>query len=292
MIITHLIGGLGNQMFQCAIGTRLGLKNHTTLKFDIDGLKNHSGGGTLRSYALSIFNIQENFANGNEIEKLKGGVAGKISLILQRVGLRKTYNSFVVEPHCNFAPEILETKGDAYLQGYWQCEKYFKDIEDVIRKEFTLKEEFSIEDNEITKEIKNANAVSLHIRRGDYVAHATTSKFHGICSLEYYEDAIKYIVKKVENPTFYIFSDDIEWVKENLKMEHPVKYVSDGILKDYEELMLMSYCKHNIIANSSFSWWGAWLNSNPGKIVIAPKQWFVDTSVGTSDIIPETWTCL
>ena len=117
----------------------------------------------------------------------------------------------------------------------------------------------------------------------------TTNKFHGVCSLEYYANAIKNVSEKVVNPVFYVFSDDIAWVKENLKIDFPTKYVSDGILKDYEELMLMSYCKHNIIANSSFSWWGAWLNKNPEKVVVAPKQWFADESVDTSEIIPETW---
>ncbi len=288
MIIIKLIGGLGNQMFQYATGKKVGLKYDAVLKFDIGGLRNNSG-ITPRNYALGFFNIQENFANEKEIEKLKGNAGGKIFHIMQKLGIWKK-KRFIVEPKFSFNPEVLDIGDDSYLQGYWQTEKYFKDIEGVIRKEFTLKKEFSIEEKEMTKEIKNTNAISLHIRRGDYIAHAETNKFHGICSLDYYEKAIKQVAEKTENPVFFIFSDDIEWVKQNLKIDFPTIYVSDGILKDYEELMLMSYCKHNIIANSSFSWWGAWLNANPNKIVIAPKQWFAEKSVGTSDIIPETWT--
>lgn len=283
------MGGMGNQLFQYAIGRSLAIRNESEFKMDILGYADQGELLTPRLYALNIFSVQENFASEKEIEKLKSNTSGSVVLALQRFGFFKKSNSFVIEPHFNFSSEILESGNNIYLQGYWQTEKYFKDVEDVIRKEFTLKEKFSIEEKEITKEIKNSNAVSLHIRRGDYVSSATTSKFHGICSLDYYEKAVRHIAEKTENPVFYIFSDDIAWVKENLKIDFPTKYVSDGILKDYEELTLMSYCKHNIIANSSFSWWGAWLNANPEKIVIAPKQWFADQSVNTSDVVPETW---
>jgi hypothetical protein len=289
MIILKLIGGMGNQLFQYSMGRALALRNNTNLKIDISGFDNQSGITTPRKYALMYFNIKENFADEQEISNVKGGNVSDACSFFQKVGISKKKNSNIVEPSFNFHEEILHVGSDIYLDGYWQTEKYFKDAGDALRKEFTLKDEFSIENKEITKEIKDSNAVSLHIRRGDYVAHAGTSKFHGICSLEYYTSATKHIAEKVKKPVFYIFSDDIEWVKENLKIDFPTRYVSDGILKDYEELMLMSYCKHNIIANSSFSWWGAWLNNNPEKIVIAPRQWFADTSIITSDVIPENW---
>ena len=289
MIIVRLMGGLGNQLFQYAIGRAVSQRSEEEFKMDILGYENQSGSMTPRKYALQIFNIQENFADKKELEKMKGKVDGRLLKILQRWGLLKKHDFFVAEPHFNFAPEILEVSGDVYLQGYWQTEKYFKDIEELLRKELTLRAEFSIQEKEITQEIKNCQAVSLHIRRGDYVSSATTGKFHGICSLEYYAQAIEKLKQQLENPTFFVFSDDIAWVKENLKIDFPTKYVSDGNLKDYEDLVLMSFCKHNIIANSSFSWWGAWLNQNPEKIVIAPKRWFADTSIDTSDIIPENW---
>ncbi len=283
------MGGMGNQLFQYATGRAVSFSNKRELKMDVDGYENMHISDTPRQYALNIFNIQENFADKNEIEKLQGNIDGAVAKILQKIGLTKKHSSFIIEQHFNFYSELLNVGDNSYLQGYWQTEKYFKGTEDVIRKEFTLKDEFSIEEKKITKEIKNSNAISLHIRRGDYVASATANKFHGTSSLEYYALAVKHISEKIENPFFYIFSDDIDWVKENLKINFPIKYVSGDTLKDYEELMLMSYCKHNIIANSSFSWWGAWLNNNPEKIVIAPKQWFADKSVNTSDIIPETW---
>jgi len=139
------------------------------------------------------------------------------------------------------------------------------------------------------QKIKEKNSVSLHIRRGDYLTMQKAIDTIGVCPLDYYDKAIREITRKIKNPTFFIFSDDINWVKENLKTNSPTIFVSGGKLKDYEELILMSKCKHNIIANSSFSWWGAWLNNNPNKIVIAPKKWFKDTSKNTRDLIPESW---
>lgn len=290
MVISHLIGGLGNQMFQYALGRKIAINNNIRLMLDISGLENHSGNGTPRKYSLGVFNIEERFSDKKEVAKFKPENNSKITRTLaKKFALFKSREYFIAEPYFNFCPDILNTKKGSYLQGYWQTEKYFKDIEDVIRNEFTLKDEYSIEGKEITQKIKNCNAVSLHIRRGDYVTSAITNKFHGICSLDYYGKAIKRIADNIQNPHFFIFSDDIEWVKQNLKIDFPVEYVSNGTLKDYEELMLMSYCKHNIIANSSFSWWGAWLNNNPEKIVIAPRRWFADVLVDTSDVVPETW---
>lgn len=292
MIIAKLIGGLGNQMFQYSAGKSLAVRNNTELKMDISGFKDQSSLATPRVYALNVFNIQENFASNEEIGKFKNNSQSKNVTYIQKIIAKifdNTKGKYFIEPKFSFNSEMLALKKNVFLDGYWQTEKYFKKIEDVICKEFTLKEEFSVEDKKIVQEIKNSNSISLHIRRGDYVADLMTNKFHGICSLEYYAEAVKYIAKKVENPVFYIFSDDIEWVKDNFKIDFPMKYISDGILKDYEELILMSYCKHNIIANSSFSWWGAWLNKNHEKIVIAPKQWFAKNNIDTSDLILETW---
>jgi hypothetical protein len=159
----------------------------------------------------------------------------------------------------------------------------------MVRKEFTLKEPLSAISQEYTNKILDTkNAVSIHIRRGDYVLNTSTNKHHGVCNLDYYEAAVEYIREKIESLTFFIFSDDIAWVKENLKLDNAV-FVSSPEIKDYEELILMSKCKHNIIANSSFSWWGAWLNQNPDKIVIAPRQWTTKKTADELDILPKSW---
>ncbi len=143
---------------------------------------------------------------------------------------------------------------------------------------------------DIGEMIQSFKSVSLHIRRGDYVSNKVTNQVHGVCDLNYYSHAISYIAERISNTHLFVFSDDPEWAKGNLKTEIPTFFVDNNRAdKDYEDLKLMRQCKHNIIANSSFSWWGAWLNQNAGKIVIAPKKWFNDKSINTKDLIPEKW---
>lgn len=285
MIITKLTGGLGNQMFQYAIGRSLSEKNNTQLKLDIAGYQKQFG-VTPRQYGLNVFNIKEDFALEKDIKKIKYG-----SLVRQK--LRLTSSGYVKEKYSNiFIKNILDLQKDIYLEGFWQTEKYFLMIADIIRKEFSLRNEFNNLDKGLLEVIDNSLSVSLHIRRGDYVANLKTNQFHGACSLEYYQAGIDYLKNRFGSVVLFIFSDDIEWVKDNLKTDQKIIFVSNGKLKDYEELVLMSKCKHNIIANSSFSWWGAWLNNNPVKIVIAPKNWFNNVKANKNDIVPESWVRL
>jgi hypothetical protein len=188
----------------------------------------------------------------------------------------------------NIKAKLTETKSKNYLEDYWQNEKYFKNIRNILLKDFTLKKESS-DFKKLAKNIFQTNSVSIHIRRGDYAKSWKTKKYHGLISLNYYQKAYKIIIKKVDNPAFFVFSDDTNWVKKNLKINHPIIYVSCfNKLTNAEELILMSICKHNIIANSSFSWWGAWLNKNSSKIVIAPKRWFAEKN-DYEDIVPQDW---
>ncbi|MEY4440678.1 MAG: hypothetical protein RLY49_304 [Candidatus Parcubacteria bacterium] len=282
MIITKLKGGLGNQLFQYAFGRYLAEKNKDILKLDIIGLQQNSK-DTLRFYLLDKFNITSEIADYNEISPIKNpfGFLSKAFRFLKTKLLRKFYIRF--EKH------LLKLKGNIYLDGYFQSELYFKEIEPIIKKEFTLKNPLSQLTQKIEEQIRNASAsVSIHIRRGDYVTDPSAAKTHGTCNLNYYAQAISKVSSSIVNPTFFIFSDDIEWVKENLKVKSAT-YVSNPNLTEYEELILMSKCKHNIIANSTFSWWAAWLNSNPSKIVIAPKQWRKDIDSDKLQILPKTW---
>lgn len=153
-----------------------------------------------------------------------------------------------------------------------------------------MKYKSDVTNEQVAQNILSVNAVSLHVRRGDYVSNLTINQFHGTCSLEYYNQAIAQIAKKVETPHFFVFSDDPEWVKSNLKIDYSITIVDhNNADKNYEDIRLMSLCKHHIIANSSFSWWGAWLCRNPNKIVIAPLKWFNDKSINTTDLIPDGW---
>ena len=185
---------------------------------------------------------------------------------------------------------MFELKGDIYIEGYWQTEKYFKNIEHTIKKDFTFKTKPDKNNQSLLNQIKNCNAVAIHVRRGDYVKNPVANRILGVCNLDYYNKCINLIIRKINNPHFFIFSDDPKWTINNLNIDFPATYVShNGSDKGYEDLRLMSNCKHQIIANSSFSWWGAWLNNNPNKVVMAPKKWFNDLSINTEDLIPESW---
>lgn len=292
MVIVRLIGGLGNQMFQYAAGRRAAYVNNSCLKLDITGYDNQEG-MTKREYLLHSFNIKEDFATLDEIQKLKGlngNIFFRYLLKLNKRIIPYYKQSYVKQKYFYFDPNILKVGKNTYLEGYWPSEKYFKDIKDIIKKEFTFKDKPNSENKKIIKEIQNSLSVSIHIRRGDYVNDQKTKQYHGICGLNYYHKAISIITKKIASPHFFVFSDDPQWTKENIKSKQPMTFITHNFpKKDYEDLRLMSSCQHNITANSSFSWWGAWLNQNPDKIVIAPKRWFRDPTINTDDLIPKSW---
>lgn len=290
MIIVKLIGGLGNQLFQYAAGLQLSKFYQTTLRLDTSAFETYK----LHRYSLAPFCIQENFANPEEIAKVKWGsrrgINRLIFLVRQRMKPYYQRTVFCESTYTHYDPDIRKTPRDVYLNGYWQSERYFKDIEGIIRDEFTIKIEPDSMNKQMAKTIDNVNAVSLHIRRSDYVTNATTNKVHGVCSIEYYRQAVEIIADKVSSPHFFIFSDDIVWAKENIRLEYLTTFMHhNDASKNYEDMRLMSLCKHHIIANSTFSWWGAWLCKNPNQIVIAPKKWFNKEEINTADLIPERW---
>jgi hypothetical protein len=292
MIIVKLIGGLGNQMFQYAVGRRLALKLNVELKLDITGFDNYK----LRKYSLSNFKIQENIATLQEINSLtKPTISQRLctKILHMRPKDPKTY---VCEKQFHFDPNILNLFGDVYMEGYWQSEKYFVDIAEIIRQEFTLKDPQVGKNSELAEHIASSESVSIHIRRGDYVSDSRTNKLHGCCNIEYYICCLEHLTQIIANPHLYIFSDDPSWVSENLKITYPMTIIDQNrIEKDYEDLRLMSQCRHHIIANSTFSWWGAWLNPRIDKIVIAPKQWFSEEEQSlriVNDLIPSSWVVL
>jgi len=281
-IIVKLSGGLGNQLFQYAIGKTLATLNNTSLLLDLNGFDQQPTTNTPRQYALKPFRISEPAATSDDLRRF---VPSKFKW-LNRI---KKYK-YVVETNYEFDPGVLRLRGQMYLMGYWQSPKYFTTIIDDLRHNLTLRSGLSPSAKVIAEKMTTTQAVSLHVRRGDYVSNPTTNQYHGLCNLEYYQAAIHYICQLVDSPTFFIFSDDIHWAKEHLPLsQDQACYVSAEQLPDYEELMLMKACQHNIIANSSFSWWGAWLNPNPNKVVIAPKKWFNNETINTTDLLPVEW---
>lgn len=248
--VIKLKGGLGNQLFQYAHGVKLSLIDHKKVVYDtsfFNGLTKDIH----RPFLLDKFNIDPTA----EFAEVKENVFKKIY-----------------------------TKVNQKITGryeFFQHENYFKDVKNEVLKQFTLKNPLSPVAQEKLQFIQSqTNSVSLHIRRGDYVQNPD----HTLIDLNYYYKAIEYIKSKVPNPVFCIFSDDINWVTEHVHIESSM-YISNPDIKDYEELMLMSACSHNIIANSTFSWWAAYLNKNPNKIVVAPTKW----TEFQKEIVPKDW---
>ncbi|WP_321504100.1 alpha-1,2-fucosyltransferase [uncultured Methanoregula sp.] len=295
MIIVRIIGGLGNQMFQYAVGRAIALKNGVELKLDISAFDSYK----LHQYGLNNFNIVENIATEAEVKKL---TRWKIEVPEK---FKKYYrifdNSFshiipyykqkyVKERDYPFDPNILKIIDNTYLDGYWGSEKYFLNIESTIRNDFTLKHESDAENIKIADKINRTNSISVHFRRGDYVTDPTTNAIHGTCSIDYYYRAIEDVCKYVTDPHFFIFSNDPEWVKEHFSIPHPVYLISvNGPERNYEDMHLMSLCKHHIIANSTFSWWGAWLGKNKDRRVYTPKSWYNVDYINQKDTFPESW---
>jgi len=278
MIITKIKGGLGNQLFQYATGRAVASHHKLPLKLDLTWFENnklHNG------YRLDQLAIQAEIATENEIIKLKGENNILFSA-LRKVGLFKKKSYFKEKRSSNFDGGVFKNKF-LYLNGYWQNELYFSNIRESLLGELSPINSMSDLGYAYLESIEQSNSVSLHVRRGDYL----NLKNIGVLGVDYYTKAVDYIRQNVESPTFYIFSDDLEWCKDSLGFLDNCIYV-DRTQTEIEDLKLMSFCRHNIIANSSFSWWGAWLNQNPDKIVIAPKGWLLNDT-GSSKVILSDW---
>lgn len=281
MINLKIKGGLGNQLFQYAVARNLAIKNNVNINIDYS-YYNQATPDTPRQYLLDLFKVKvaDNHSANSVYEKIH-----LLHKVLRKIGFKtRLYaKKYYFENGVGFDQRVLELKDHIWLTGFFQSYKYFSSIDDILREEFKLRATFPVNSN-----ITETESVFIHIRRGDYVSNNAASRFFSLCSLDYYEGAIKLMKEKLTDPKFFIFSDDISWVKNNLKLDEAV-YVSDGLLQDFEELSLMSRCRHAIIANSSFSWWGAWLINNKDKIVVAPSKWFTNVKINTKDLIPETW---
>ncbi len=286
-MIIRLSGGLGNQMFQYAFGRSLSIQKKCDLLIDISGYDRQHPGDTPRAYKLNKLQVKGTLATDKDTAKRNSFVGNIFSKIHRKLNPEKlyAYNKKTADnAHC-----------DSYIEGFWQNEKYFAEHADAIRKDFMLAELFGPAAERMHERIRiSNNPVSLHIRRGDYVSDLKTHLYHGTLPIEYYQKALKHLTDHIGSHfTVFIFSDDIEWARTHAHQYVPesaeIVYVSDNNIADYEEMALMSLCQHHIIANSSFSWWGAWLNPRKEKVVIAPKQWTANPAIDSSDATPANW---
>lgn len=295
MIILKLMDGLGNQMFQYAYARFLQTKYNEPIYFEMCKLNKHA----VRKYSLCHFKLSRDIVISNRGLQIYFKWYSKvIRLLCERMlnipmngsnGFLKmiSHGFYTTNDPIAYYPFQYSPKKTKYIRGYFQSYKYFKEIEDIIIDEFEVITPMSSENQQFINNIKNEESVCVHIRRGDY---ANNPKFE-VCNYQYYKKAMDIIDKHVVNPVYYIFSnshEDIEWIKKNYKFQYDVKYV-DFSNPDYEELRLMYSCKHFIISNSTFSWWGAFLSRNNKKIVVAPSIWYRNSTENTKDIYMNYW---
>lgn len=287
-VIVSVYGGLGNQMFQYATGTALAQKNQAKLVLDLSWFASLRPPGitpwnfSLDKFPRTVFSTairgSDLFLDRTSLRNIAAKAKGKLRRI-------RNGQSILVERHFHYDASVLQASHGTWLMGYWQSPKYFQNVADTIREQFGWAP-LSAASERISDEITQRNSVCLHVRRGDYLATVA----HPVCDSSYYDRAIRRLLSECENTHFFIFSDDPEWARYNLPLGSQVSTFVDvnGPDSAHEDLLLMSRCKHFIIANSTFSWWGAWLSTHPEKTVTCPINWF-GTDLDTKDLIPPNW---
>jgi hypothetical protein len=272
MIIVQLNQGMGNQMFQYACGKALARKFKTKLVLDTRSFLNINPILIQRTYSLNRFHITEQLFDDIPEESLPED----IYLVSE-------------EKWFQYGGELMEEAGkESYLIGFWQSWKYFEGIESLLRKKFRVRPEYISPQNTLLGEtMRQSDSISIHVRRTDYLL--LRHSHIGALPVDYYTKAVSYLTERVSNPIFYVFSDDPDWAEEHIATPSQAHFIRGNT--DIEDLYLMSQCRHNIIANSSFSWWGGWLNEFPEKIVIVPQKWFIGAGIDIKDIdlIPPGW---
>ncbi len=290
MVIVRLNGGLGNQMFEYAMARTVAHRRRTSVRVDLLSLN----ADRKRCYALGAFKVQGKFAS--DIDLLSIRIAARLDRIFKPS--KPYYAQRVVrEQSICFDGDALRAPRHCLLIGYWPSERYFKEIADVIRQDFTLRDEPSVKTGDLSRAVRGTNSVFVHVRRGDYVHDSASNQAHGTCSLEYYQQAACYVARLVHQPHFFVFSDEPDWVRRNLNLPFAMTIVDHNPPGDartpgreHEDLWLMAQCRHAILANSTFSWWAAWLNPERSRIVVRPKRWATDRRFEPE--IPDDWIAL
>lgn len=304
MIVVRLLGGLGNQMFQYAAGLALAERRRTVLKLDVGWFRERPEFEAHNRYGLSCFAITEQFATLEEIERAGGAPltrAERWSLAAARaLRLNRYANRFSLQgrAHCAkdafaFDPGFFELPDNTYLQGMWQSERFFAPAAALVRLHFSFRYPMPAGVARMAERIRSGPSAAVHFRRGDYARNPTFHSELGVVDLGYYRAAVARLREACPGITLYVFSDDIDAVEREFDPAGPAVFVREvDHWHAYDKIRLMSLCDHAVISNSTFAWWGAWLNPNPGKCVIAPTPWHADRSIASGEIVPSQWTVL
>ena len=289
MICVRLMGGLGNQLFQYATGRALAARCRSRLWLDASFLA-ASGDHTRRRFELPVFRIEARIAPaalGSWTRRW--GRGNRRQRVLRWLPFLSPLR-YLPETPLQFTPSVLEARGNVYLDGFWQSERYFGSIRPLLLKELDFAHAPDDDTARLVAEVRSCASVAVHVRRGDYVTSPAANEIHGVLGIEYYRAAVEVVRQRVPDPVVFVFSDDPEWAAAHLTFEVPTVYVSHNQgARNHEDLRIMRTCRHQIIANSSFSWWGAWLNQNPAKVVVAPRRWYRAEHPDVSYMIPDGW---
>jgi len=301
MILIHFLGGLGNQLFQYALGRHLSLIHNRPLRFDrsnYTAVKPDVKLG-IRLFGLEAFSVSGKVATPDELEpfgKYRGNRPAARFARLVNLWAPYCYSHFIRQPKdevWRFHRRLLTSRlpGQVVIEGYWQTEKYFEDIAAIIRNDLTVRLPTAGQNAEMLADISGVESISVHVRHGDNATSA--AKEFGVLPIAYYEQAAALLMRRIRRPHFFVFSDDPDWAKENLRLPGPMTFaVHNGDEKSYEDLRLMAACRHHIIGNSTFSWWGAWLGKKDDQIVYAPDKQVMNWDYDYRDYYPRSWNIL
>ena len=282
-LYVRLLGGLGNQLFQYATGRAVAERLGAPLLLDgryVLRKGQHTG------LAIQAFRIRATIASTDQL-----GDFPEWRIRLSR-GLRRQLRPLFGIYHewgLGYDPAVFSRQPGQMLSGFWQSERYFLPLAQQLRDELQLATPLPKMAQPIVAAMQAGNSVALHVRRGDYTRHPAAHQRHGACSVDYYNRAIGHLCATVDAPIFFVFSDDIPWVQAHLNLPAGSTIVSRPGLQPEHDLALIAQCRHQIISNSTFSWWGAWLNANEQKTVVAPDPWFDDPALDASDLVPPGW---
>lgn len=294
MILVRLMGGMGNQMFQYAFGFYLSSVNKTELKLDLTLVLDRNSKNehaVYRNYNLDQFAVSTKHAHAGEINRFNTDPA--LPLFKKAfLKIRKIFSSSItlIQDAHIYNPKHLNANDNTCIVGRWQSERYFEPVKQELKKQFQFKNALSEKNKIIAGKICEGNSVAIHVRRGDYVTNGLYALGIGALNKKYYEDAIQLIKSRVAEPFFYIFSEDVEWCKKNIHVENCTFVIQDDAIHSSEyDLHLMSLCKHQIISNSTFAWWGAWLSEKENSIIVAPGNWARSNEYIPPFIVPDRW---
>lgn len=283
-VVVGLSGGLGNQMFQYAAGRSLSFRLGVPLCLDLSWF----GGQEERQFALSPFQIDAR--RRSQYPWLPARGLALVSRLSRRWLPRIMGVPVWREPHFYYSRDFAALTSPVFLEGYWQSECYFREIRPLLLQEFALRQPLPPACGALLEEIRNCDAICVHVRRGDYLSNPVAAKVHGTCPVGYYRAGVSELCQGLSQPRCFVFSDDPGWVRASLAFDCPTTVVdANGPDDAHLDLALMAACRHFLIANSSLSWWGAWLGDQSGKKIIAPTNWFLTSDKDTRDLLPESW---